>query len=310
MSTEKSKARAQRGADEATTITVDATVIDPTDVPTSVVNLCEDLWWSDKCTLISEALVKFGGMNITVEKKGLATIAVNKTSGAEVKRKYVKLDDIMNTVRPALAQVGCYVEQHLAGDGVVTRIVHRSGQFIASRVRYQVWNEGGDRINNLQKMGGGLTYLKRYALSAILNITADEDDDAGTGDNMGYKGSDQQAKPTQATSEYPDYTPKDTNKQWLNLRDKNGNLTQRGTATQGFINQGGALNDVFKKYRCNGTELQELIKWESEAKRAIAKAAEAPEAKTQAPVDEPPFADEPPAGLFADNNEPTNDGLF
>lgn len=285
------------------TIDIQVKVIDPSDIPTAVVNLCEDLWWSDKSNLINEALVKFGAMNLSVEKKGMATVGKTR-DGAEVKRKYVKLDDIMNTVRPALASVGCYIQQHLAGDGVVTMVVHQSGQFVASRLRYQVWDDGSDRINNLQKLGGGLTYLKRYAISAILNITADEDDDGATGDGVSHKGT--QSQPRTQTNEYPDYTPKDANKEWLNLRDKNGNLTQRGVATQGFLNKGGKLNDVFKKYRCNGTELQELIKWESEAKRAIAKANEAPETTTQEAHQLP---DEPPADLFADD-EPSTQGMF
>lgn len=36
----------------------------------------------------------------------------------------------------------------------------------------------GTNVNSLQSAGGGLTYLKRYTLSALLNLNSDEDTDA------------------------------------------------------------------------------------------------------------------------------------
>lgn len=203
----------------------------------------EHFWTSAEAANISKALCLFNAANIRIEKNGEAKITET------VKRKYVKLDDIMNVVRPELAKVECYVEQHLAGDSVITRVVHISGEFIASKLHYQTWE--GTQVNNLQRLGGGLTYLKRYAISAILNIVADEDTDADGNDGVAYK------------------KPDDDNREWLNLRNKNGSPSVKGQAAIQFVKQGGSVDDIKKKYRINKTDLQELLKLQAQAQNAI-----------------------------------------
>ena len=198
----------------------------------------DSMWTSSTVDKITKAMVMFNAENITIEKRGEANI------NAQVKRKYVKLDDIMNAVRPVLAKHGCYIEQHLAGDSVVTRIVHESGQFIASKLHYQTWE--ANQVNNLQRLGGGLTYLKRYAVSALLNIVADEDADG--------EGSDIKHKPQEAD-----------NREWLNLTDKSGRQTERGATAVKYIKDGGRLEDITKKYKLNKTDFATLAKLEKDA---------------------------------------------
>jgi hypothetical protein len=199
-----------------------------------VVWYTDSFFTSEYTDKITDAMVSFNGENITIEKRGEANI------NAQVKRKYVKLDDIMNTVRPVLAKYGCYIEQHLAGDSVLTRVVHKSGQFIASKLHYQTWE--ANQVNNLQRLGGGLTYLKRYAISAILNIVADDDTDAEGNDNLQYK------KP-QAT---------DNGKEWLNIYDKQGRLTTKGKSALDYIKGGGTLESITSKYNVNKKDMEAL----------------------------------------------------
>jgi hypothetical protein len=66
--------------------------------------------------------------------------------------------------------------QSLAGLEVITQLLHVSGQFIASKVGFIPMQ--GNNTNALQNAGGGLTYLKRYAISALLNLNSEDDDDA------------------------------------------------------------------------------------------------------------------------------------
>lgn len=212
----------------------------------------DHFWTSPETNLISKAMVEFHKKNLKVEKKG--TVKVTAT----VSRKYIKLDDIMDVVRPALAEVDCYIEQHLAGDSVITRIVHSSGQFIASKFHYQTWDTS--HVNNLQKLGGGLTYLKRYAVSAICNIVADEDADGNDSDNMGYKEPEKNAAASTAAvvpSEVVVPTPEaaKAEKEWLNVRTKTGAFTTIGEAAVKFIRAGGALTEIQKKYRINKENL-------------------------------------------------------
>ena len=211
----------------------------------------EHFWTSLQTNKLNEALVKFNLLNLKIEKNGQANI------NATVKRKYVKLDDIMNVVRPALAELGCYVEQHLAGDSVITRVVHCSGQFIASKLHYQTWE--ANQVNNLQRLGGGLTYLKRYAISAILNIVADEDTDADGSDNVSYK------KPAAATvTAAPAKQNADEQKEWLNLTNKNGSQNAKGAAAIKFIKEGGTLKQITEKYKLNKADFATLATLERE----------------------------------------------
>lgn len=201
----------------------------------------DSFWTSENVEQITKAMVGFNSENIAIEKRGEANINAN------VKRKYVKLDDIMNTVRPVLAKYKCYLEQHLAGDSVITRVVHESGQFIASKLHYQTWE--ANQVNNLQRLGGGMTYLKRYAVSAILNIVADEDTDGDGSENMGYK------------------KPEQDNREWLNIRDKKGQLTKVGENAIAYIEQGGSIAEIEKKYKLNKETKAFLVSIQNKGKR-------------------------------------------
>lgn len=91
------------------------------------------------------------------------------------KNRYADLAAIRDAVVPALSKRGIAVTQFTDfrdGNSVlVTRLMHESGQ----------WIEGVYPLTqqtNPQAMGSQLTYARRYTLSAIAGISADEDDDA------------------------------------------------------------------------------------------------------------------------------------
>ena len=101
---------------------------------------------------------------------GMKNAALNKVN-PHFKSKYADLAGIRDTVIPSLTANGIAVVQTLDNEAVLTRLMHTSGQWIESRC--QIPN-GGD----MQKMGSAITYARRYSLSAICGIAADEDDDA------------------------------------------------------------------------------------------------------------------------------------
>lgn len=91
------------------------------------------------------------------------------------KSRYADLAEIRDTVTPALAKNGIAVTHGMdtiEGGGlvVVTRLIHSSGQWIESRFPIA--------YDKPQTMGSAITYGRRYNLSAIANIAADDDDDA------------------------------------------------------------------------------------------------------------------------------------
>lgn len=89
--------------------------------------------------------------------------------------KYASLDTILAHVRPVLAKHGLSIIQDVTlADGravVTTRLLHASGQSITFGP--VTWASGPD----IQKAGGAITYLRRYALTAALSVAADEDTD-------------------------------------------------------------------------------------------------------------------------------------
>jgi hypothetical protein len=97
--------------------------------------------------------------------------ALNKVN-PHFRSKYADLAGIRDTVVPSLAANGIAVVQTLdAASCVLTRLIHTSGQWIESVCPIP-------SVPDMQKMGSAITYARRYSLSAICGIAADEDDDA------------------------------------------------------------------------------------------------------------------------------------
>lgn len=107
-------------------------------------------------------------------------VTVKTKTGSSYKFKYATLDAIIDHIRPHLTENGLWFTQTLAnGDGrykLITTLVHESGQSISSETPLLVQGQGN------QEFGSALTYMRRYALTALLGIAADEDDDANAAD--------------------------------------------------------------------------------------------------------------------------------
>lgn len=113
-------------------------------------------------------------------------VTVNLGTPDEYEFSYATLDSILAEVRPILSENGLSVVQELregekGGIGVSTTILHASGQFFASFCPLLT-----DARNN-QGMGSAISYLRRYALCAVLNIVAQDDDDANLADGNKVK---------------------------------------------------------------------------------------------------------------------------
>ncbi len=217
-------------------------------------NECPSLWTSEATDKIYPALLKFHANPPSLVKEGI--IAMH---GKE--RKYLTLDSILHAVRPAMASHGMFIMQHLAGDTVTTVIQHESGQFIASRLPFQTMSGSG--TNNLQNLGGGLTYLRRYALTAILSIAADADDDGDTA-----TGIEQKSKPS-STVVYDSATTNTQDKKtepekWLNKTTKEGHLTAEWSnmlkgIEMGTVTSMAQLRKYYKIAKKEAAEIESLL---------------------------------------------------
>jgi hypothetical protein len=99
---------------------------------------------------------------------------LNKTN-PHFKNRYADLASVIDAIRKPLADNGIAVTQTTElRDGafcLVTRLAHSSGQWLAGEYLLPA-------NVSPQQLGSALTYARRYSLSAIACIAADEDDDA------------------------------------------------------------------------------------------------------------------------------------
>ena len=122
--------------------------------------------------------------------QGEMSSAIKDSSNPFFKSKYADLSSIWNCCKEPLSKNGLAIIQTMdlkEGQNVlITTLAHASGQWMRSCL--PILNEK----NNAQGLGSAITYMRRYALSAIVGVTCDEDDDG----NEACKGSDKRKELT------------------------------------------------------------------------------------------------------------------
>lgn len=93
--------------------------------------------------------------------------------------KYADLASCLAAVKKPLADNGLSVSQIVSQDKdgkqvLVTLLMHKSGQWLKSI--FALENVVMKQCNSLQQLGAGITYARRYALSAIVGLTQEDDD--------------------------------------------------------------------------------------------------------------------------------------
>ena len=108
--------------------------------------------------------------------KRAAKVDFTTRGGQKIKYSYATLQDVLDAVRPALSLNGLALTQPtkiVDGKVVVeTLLSHSSGEWISG----ELFIESLDKTP--QSEGSALTYARRYALSSLLGIASEEDDDA------------------------------------------------------------------------------------------------------------------------------------
>lgn len=94
---------------------------------------------------------------------------------------YTDLDTVIKYVRPILSKYNIGFMQALTTtedgrNGISTRLFNGNGEWIEDTTTLPEIQLKG--TNTAQNMGAAITYMKRYALCAILGISSDEDTDA------------------------------------------------------------------------------------------------------------------------------------
>lgn len=111
-------------------------------------------------------------------KRNIGTIAKNRKAAYG---RYADLDAILSAVEPALADHGLVIVQRVELDDdkrpmLSTELVHvETAQSIQSLMPLLMKDP-----SNPQQLGGSMTYARRYGITALLSIVADDDDDGNT----------------------------------------------------------------------------------------------------------------------------------
>ena len=127
--------------------------------------------------------------------------ALKDSKNPHFKSSYADLTSVMLACKDALAANDLAVLQlsriHESGAPVlVTRIIHTSGEHIEGEFPLVCKDP-----NDPQKLGSAVTYARRYALSAALGITADDDDGQAAAGHTPAPAPKPQAKPASSMAD-------------------------------------------------------------------------------------------------------------
>ena len=138
---------------------------------------------SDSIVELSKALAKFQA-NVKQPMKD--------KNNPFFKSKYVPLENVVEAITQEAPKHGLSFVQWALNDdtgrvGVATLLMHESGEWI----EFDSVHMKADK-ETAQGAGALITYLKRYALSAVFGITSDQDDDGnGASGNKAVKSATQ-----------------------------------------------------------------------------------------------------------------------
>ena len=121
---------------------------------------------------------------------------------------YTDFDTVVTTVKPILKKNHLGFCQLLdtkdnGKSGVTTILFHESGESFQSWFELPAVVLG--KANNAQNVGGAISYIKRYALCAILGCSSDDDIDCNVPNTNGYTQqpqNNQQVRPQNVPQNY------------------------------------------------------------------------------------------------------------
>lgn len=110
--------------------------------------------------------------------------------------RYADLDAVLTAVEGPLAAENLVISQSVVQNDTGSNFLRTSlyhtetGQGISSDVPLV-----SKDLNDPQKLGGSITYARRYGITALLSIVADDDDDGNTSAGKSRDGSKPQGRP-------------------------------------------------------------------------------------------------------------------
>src|SRR5215216_5617054 len=118
---------------------------------------------SEIITKLAAALAAFQGEVENVKKD---------STNPFFKSKYASLENVISTVKPLLAKNGLAYSQLPNGENELsTMLMHSSGEWIGATAKMT------PKDSSPQAQGSAMSYMRRYALSALPGLATEDDDD-------------------------------------------------------------------------------------------------------------------------------------
>jgi len=140
--------------------------------------------------------------------------------------KFASLGAVIEATRPILAKHGLSIAPFPIGDGgavgIEVILLHTSGEWISNSVLLEVGAEKGK--SSAQVAGSIISYLRRYALSSICGVYADEDGDGNKPAPAELKAREEK-KPVEAVSVSETMTIEDACKTTTSQNKQYGEMT-------------------------------------------------------------------------------------
>jgi hypothetical protein len=123
---------------------------------------------------LNKALIKFhGALEGNIKKQSQAH-----------QYKYADLGSTLDVIRDPLAAAelavtqttACYRDTSPPTSVLITTLRHASGEEISSEFYLDLASQSLKNANPMQNIGSTITYTRRYALQAILNLASEDDD--------------------------------------------------------------------------------------------------------------------------------------
>ena len=105
-------------------------------------------------------------------KKELGDVIAYDSRNPHYKNRFASLEKTLKSINPKFQEQGLVLTQFPAGDQLISRLEHTSGQWMMS-----AYNISASK-KDPQQMGSAITYARRYCAQAIAGICGGEDDDA------------------------------------------------------------------------------------------------------------------------------------
>lgn len=160
---------------------------------------------SESLDALAGALAKAQGAMKHPGKNKTAKVPLK--TGGSYQYNYADLADCIDAIRGPLAANGLALVQMAFNEpgavGIVTRILHASGQWIEGTLFMPCAD------SKPQSIGSAITYGRRYALSPMAGIASDDDDDGSAAQGLAAETTRRPGRGSSAPAAEPHYEPVD-----------------------------------------------------------------------------------------------------